>query len=173
MMIGNCGSSEEVLALASIDTPLLAAGLFICINDQLKYEENKINIKTIHTNEAYEEKHFPMLPPDPIEALHYWLETRGLTRHDLEPCLGSRARVSEVLNLSRVGAKSVEAVDLTSFVITSVTLGSPPVAVGIVPQTAQVYVAQDHPLGRMTFVDQATFHKRTLTGFGLNGQIIE
>lgn len=69
--------------------------------------------------------------------------------------------------------RSVEALDLTSFGITSVTLGSPPVAVGVVPQTLQVYVAQDHPLGRMTFVDQASFKTRTLTGFGLNGQIIE
>jgi len=69
--------------------------------------------------------------------------------------------------------RSVEALDLGSFEITSVGLGSPPVSVGVVPQTAQVYVAQDHPLGRMTFVDELTFATRTLTGFGLNGQIIE
>src|SRR5439155_954140 len=71
------------------------------------------------------------------------------------------------------GTLSVEAFDLASFVITSVALGSPPIAVGVVPGTAQVYVAQDHPLGRMTFVDEATFQTRTLTGFGLNGQIVE
>src|SRR5579884_383507 len=51
--------------------------------------------------EAYERKHYPVLPPDPIEALLYHLESRGLTRRDLEPYLGSRARVAEVLNRRR------------------------------------------------------------------------
>jgi hypothetical protein len=43
----------------------------------------------------------------------------------------------------------------------------------VVPATAQIYVAQDHPLGRMTFVDTQSFRTRTLTGYGLNSQIIE
>lgn len=51
--------------------------------------------------EAYEKKHFPIELPDPIEAIHYYMETRGLSRRDLEPCLGSRARVSEVLSRKR------------------------------------------------------------------------
>lgn len=51
--------------------------------------------------EAYERKHHPVPPPDPIEALQYHLESRGLTRRDLEPYLGSRARVAEVLNRRR------------------------------------------------------------------------
>lgn len=51
--------------------------------------------------EAYEQKHHAILPPDPIEALLYHLESRGLTRRDLEPYLGSRARVGEVLNRRR------------------------------------------------------------------------
>jgi HTH-type transcriptional regulator/antitoxin HigA len=51
--------------------------------------------------EAYERTHYPMLPPDPIEALLYHLESRGLTRRDLEPYIGSRARVAEVLNRRR------------------------------------------------------------------------
>lgn len=51
--------------------------------------------------EAYERKQYPILPPDPIEALQYHLESRGLTRRDLEPYLGSRARVAEVLNRRR------------------------------------------------------------------------
>ena len=50
---------------------------------------------------AYEEQHYPILPPDPIEALVYWMETRDLTRRDLEPLLGSRARVAEILNRRR------------------------------------------------------------------------
>jgi len=51
--------------------------------------------------EAYEEKHFHIPLPDPIEAILYYIETRGLTRRDLEPYIGSRARVSEVLNRKR------------------------------------------------------------------------
>lgn len=51
--------------------------------------------------EAYEQQHFPILPPDPVEAILYFMESRGLTRKDLEPYLGSRAKVSEVLNRKR------------------------------------------------------------------------
>jgi HTH-type transcriptional regulator/antitoxin HigA len=50
---------------------------------------------------AYEEQHHPILPPDPIEAIIYYMESRGLTRHDLEPYLGTRGRVAEVLNRRR------------------------------------------------------------------------
>ncbi len=51
--------------------------------------------------EAYEEKNFHISLPDPIEAILYYVESRGLTRHDLERYIGSRARVSEVLNKKR------------------------------------------------------------------------
>lgn len=51
--------------------------------------------------EAYEEQHYPISAPDPIEAIRYYMESRGLSRRDLEPYVGSRARVSEVLNKKR------------------------------------------------------------------------
>jgi len=51
--------------------------------------------------EAYEERHYAIPMPDPIEAILYQMESRGLTRRDLEPYIGSRARVSEVLNRKR------------------------------------------------------------------------
>lgn len=51
--------------------------------------------------EAYEEKHHPILPPDPVEAILHLMENQGLERRDLEPYLGSRARVSEVINRKR------------------------------------------------------------------------
>jgi HTH-type transcriptional regulator/antitoxin HigA len=51
--------------------------------------------------EAYEQQHYPMPPPDPVEAILYYMESRGLSRKDLEPYLGSRAKVSEVLNRKR------------------------------------------------------------------------
>ena len=52
--------------------------------------------------EAYEEKHHGIPAPDPIEAIRYYMESRGLSRRDLEPYIGSRARVSEVLNRRRM-----------------------------------------------------------------------
>ena len=51
--------------------------------------------------EAYEERHHPIPPPDPVEAILHHMESQGLTRRDLEPILGSRGRVSEVLNRKR------------------------------------------------------------------------
>ena len=51
--------------------------------------------------EAYEATHFLIEAPDPIEAILYYMDTRGLSRRDLEPCLGSRARVSEILSRKR------------------------------------------------------------------------
>jgi HTH-type transcriptional regulator / antitoxin HigA len=56
--------------------------------------------------EHYESLREPIEPPDPIEALIYHMESRGLERRDLEPYLGSRARVAEVLNRKR--ALSIE-----------------------------------------------------------------
>lgn len=49
----------------------------------------------------YESRRWPIDPPDPIEMLEYAMEQRGLTRKDLEPAIGSRARVSEILNRRR------------------------------------------------------------------------
>ena len=51
--------------------------------------------------EAYEEEHYPIDPPDPIEAIKYAMESRGLTRQDLEPYIGGSGRVSEVLSYKR------------------------------------------------------------------------
>jgi len=51
--------------------------------------------------ERYESQHEPIDPPNPVDALLYYMESRGLTRRDLEPYLGSRARVAEVLNRRR------------------------------------------------------------------------
>ena len=51
--------------------------------------------------EAYEEQHHAVLPPDPVEAILHRLDSQGLSRRDLEPYLGSRAQVSEILNRKR------------------------------------------------------------------------
>jgi HTH-type transcriptional regulator / antitoxin HigA len=51
--------------------------------------------------DAYEAKHYSMDAPDPITAIQFRMEQQGLTRKDLEPMIGSRARVSEVMTRKR------------------------------------------------------------------------
>ena len=51
--------------------------------------------------EAYENKHYPIGPADPIEAIKFRMEQQGLTARDLETYIGSSGRVSEVLNRKR------------------------------------------------------------------------
>lgn len=51
--------------------------------------------------EAWEEKHHAIEAPDPVEAIRFAMEQRGITRRDLEPLIGSRSRVAEVLNHKR------------------------------------------------------------------------
>ena len=51
--------------------------------------------------DAYETRHFPMDPPDPIEAIQFRMEQQGLSRKDLEPMIGTRARVAEVMGRKR------------------------------------------------------------------------
>jgi len=51
--------------------------------------------------DAWEHKHWPIDLPDPVEAILFAMEQRGLTRRDLEPFIGSRARVAEILNHKR------------------------------------------------------------------------
>lgn len=51
--------------------------------------------------EAYEAKHWRIDPPDPIAAIELRMQQKGLTRRHLEKILGSRSRVSEILNRKR------------------------------------------------------------------------
>jgi HTH-type transcriptional regulator / antitoxin HigA len=51
--------------------------------------------------DAYEAEHYPMDPPDPIDAIKFRMEQQGLSRKDLEPLIGTRTRVAEVLNRKR------------------------------------------------------------------------
>lgn len=51
--------------------------------------------------DAYENEHYPMDPPDPIEAIKFRMEQQGLNRKDLAEILGSRTRVAEVLKRRR------------------------------------------------------------------------
>jgi len=51
--------------------------------------------------DSYEQIHYPMDPPDPIEAIKFRMGQQNLTRKQLEPMIGTRTRVAEVLNRRR------------------------------------------------------------------------
>jgi HTH-type transcriptional regulator/antitoxin HigA len=74
----------ESLMMAAIDTP----------------EGEKLDVLTTLV-EAYEAKHFPMDLPDPVEAIKFEMDRRGLTVKDLEPLIGKSNRVYEILNYKR------------------------------------------------------------------------
>jgi hypothetical protein len=64
-------------------------------------------------------------------------------------------------------------VDLRSFQVDPIALGSPPVSVGAIPGSRRVFIGQDHPDGRISFVDWATGELESVTGFELNSRIRE
>lgn len=67
--------------------------------------------------------------------------------------------------------REVQKIDTKSFLVTKFSLGSPPISIGAVPQTDNVFVSQDHPEGRITFIDWKSGEKNTVTGFELNSRI--
>ena len=51
--------------------------------------------------EMYEDRHYPIGPPDPIEAIKFRMDQLGLTQKDMVPYIGTKSKVSEVLNGKR------------------------------------------------------------------------
>ena len=73
-----------MLMMAELDTP----------------EGEKLDV-LVTLVEAYEQKHYPLDLPDPVEAIKFEMEQKGLTVKDLEPMIGKSNRVYEVLNHKR------------------------------------------------------------------------
>jgi hypothetical protein len=67
--------------------------------------------------------------------------------------------------------REAQKVEAKSFLVQTIALGSPPLSVGSVPKSQRVFVNQDHPDGRITFIDWMTNETRTVTGFELNSRI--
>jgi HTH-type transcriptional regulator/antitoxin HigA len=63
-------------------------------------EEEELELLAILV-EKYEEEHYPIELPDPVEAIKFRMEQEGLTRKDMIKYLGSQSKVSEVLNYKR------------------------------------------------------------------------
>ena len=58
--------------------------------------------------QAFEAEHYTVDPPDPVEAIKFRMEQQGLTARDLEPMIGSRSRVHEVLTGKRPLSMAME-----------------------------------------------------------------
>lgn len=97
----------------------------------------------------------------------------------VDPGPFSYARDGSKVYVALDGGDAVNAVRQLQIVTTQTgvvqtrALGSPPAAVGILPGANSAFVSQRHPLGRVSFVDLATDAMRTVTGFDLNGDIVE
>ncbi|HXK58190.1 MAG TPA: transcriptional regulator [Gammaproteobacteria bacterium] len=84
--------SDYSAALAEVESLMLA--------EPGTPEGEKLDVLTTLL-EAYERNHYPMDFPDPVDAIKFEMERRGLTVADLEPMIGKRNRVYEVLNHKR------------------------------------------------------------------------
>jgi hypothetical protein len=69
------------------------------------------------------------------------------------------------------GVRQLQNVELVSFQMTPIDLGSRPTSVGAVPASERAFVGQEHPDGRISFIDWATSNIQTVTGFELNSRI--
>jgi len=63
-------------------------------------DADKLDVLTLLV-QNYESVHFPIADPDPIEFINHVMESRGLTRKDMEPYIGARGRVADILNRTR------------------------------------------------------------------------
>ncbi|MBI2257355.1 MAG: helix-turn-helix domain-containing protein [Flavobacteriia bacterium] len=79
-------------ALARIDV------LFDAVPGSKDFDEAELLMALV---ELYEEKHYKIEAPDPIEAIKFRMEQMNMKRMDLAKYLGTRARVSEILNRQR------------------------------------------------------------------------
>jgi len=78
-----------------------------------------------------------------------------------------------LLRSDATGVREVHRVDLVTFTSPTppIVLDSPPIAVGAVSTQQRVFVSQDHPEGRMTFIDWTTSESLTVTGYELNAKV--
>ncbi len=83
---------------ADYDDAIIRINQLLDLNPQPNSEEdNQLDILSTLV-EAYEDEHYPVLPPDPVDAIKVVMEEKGLDNKELIPLLGSKSRVSEVMN---------------------------------------------------------------------------
>ena len=84
--------SEHAVALREIDG-LMAAQAGTLEGDRLDLLVTLVDV--------YEASRWPIDNPDPVQAILFMMDQKGLCRRDLEPAIGARNRVSEILNRKR------------------------------------------------------------------------
>jgi len=84
---------------------------------------------------------------------------------------GDRALV--VLRSDATKLYALEIASLPALMTTHIDLASPPISAGIVASAKRAFVAQEHPEGRITFIDLETNRARTLTGFELGSRVVD
>ena len=83
---------------ADYDDAIIRINQLLDLNPQPNSEEdNQLDILSTLV-EAYEDGHYPVLPPDAVDAIKVVMEEKGLDNKELIPLLGSKSRVSEVMN---------------------------------------------------------------------------
>lgn len=83
----------------------------------------------------------------------------------------SGSHLITLVNAPARGARQVILVELGSLRMDIEDLGSPPVLLGSMPSTQRAYVSQEHPVGRISFIELANHRIQTVTGFELNSRI--
>ena len=84
--------ADYILVLTEIETLMMAEA------DTPEGERLDILVTLV---EAYERKHYALDLPDPIEAIKFCMDQKGLSPKDLEPMIGKRNRVNDILNHKR------------------------------------------------------------------------
>ena len=72
--------------------------LFDVTPESMEYDEVELLVTLV---DLYEQNHYPIEAPDPIEAIKFRMEQMGMKRTDLAKFLGTKSRVSEILNRQR------------------------------------------------------------------------
>jgi len=85
---------------------------------------------------------------------------------------GSKVYVAQDGGDAVNATRAMDVITVRTGVVETMTLGSPPTSVGVLPGIGTAFASQRHPLGRITFVDVATDAVRTVTGFDLNSHIV-
>jgi HTH-type transcriptional regulator/antitoxin HigA len=80
------------LAIKRLDT------VFDSVEGTLESEEAEILVMLI---EKYEDEHYPIEAPDPIDAIKFRMEQLGMDNNDLTEIIGYKSRVSEIFNRKR------------------------------------------------------------------------
>jgi HTH-type transcriptional regulator/antitoxin HigA len=88
---------KVIKTVADYDIALAAIDKLLALSEPSAEQLDELELISVLV-ENYEEEHYPIGLPDPIEAIKFRMEQDGLTKKDLQKYIGSASKVSEVLN---------------------------------------------------------------------------